>query len=138
MHKINVNEEEEIKEEEVVDTELERLLAGGLRFCNLPKECGHKCMGVRDEQKCLPCLEPQCQTASASANLACGDDLCNICYTCELSEEPSIQLRCGHIFHANCVNELLRHKWSSLRISFAFMSCPSCKQPIDAEHVFEI
>ena len=27
--------------------------------------------------------------------------------------------------------ELLRHKWTSLRISFAFMSCPSCKQEIE-------
>ena len=45
---------------------------------------------------------------------------------------------CGHVFHANCVIELLKHKWTSLRITFAFMSCPSCKAPIKADHVDEI
>jgi len=49
-----------------------------------------------------------------------------------------VQLGCGHIFHANCVLELLKHKWATLRISFAFMACPSCKQPIEANHVYEI
>ena len=83
-------ETEETKEVEVDDTELERLLAGGLRFCSMPKECGHKCKGVRDEEMCLPCLETECSSASASSNLPSSDDLCNICYTCELSEEPSI------------------------------------------------
>ena len=34
--------------------------------------------------------------------------------------------------------ELLKHKWSTLRITFAFMSCPSCKKPIDVQHVDEI
>ena len=71
---------------EVDDTELERLLAGGLRFCGLPKMgCGHKCKGVRDEEMCLPCMDSECcQAALTSANLPSGDDLCNICYTCEL------------------------------------------------------
>ena len=25
-----------------------------------------------------------------------------------------------------------------MRITFAFMSCPSCKQPIEADHVYEV
>ena len=49
-----------------------------------------------------------------------------------------MQLKCGHIFHANCVIELLKHKWTSLRITFSFMSCPACKAPIEANHVDEI
>ena len=62
MQKINDKQEdlEETKEVEVTDTELERLLAGGLNFCSKPKECGHRCRGVKDEEHCLPCLEPEC------------------------------------------------------------------------------
>ena len=89
------------------------------------------------EGQCLPCLEPECLAAEES-KLPTSDELCTICYTSELREEPSVQLSCGHIFHANCVKQLLQHKWSTLRITFAFMSCPSCKAPIDIEHVPEI
>ena len=32
---------------------------------------------------------------------------------------------------------LRKHKWSSLRISFAFMSCPSCKQEIQMKGLSE-
>ena len=45
---------------EVDETELERLLAGGLPFCRKVKECGCKCAGVKNEQECLPCLETDC------------------------------------------------------------------------------
>ena len=110
------------------ETELQRLMDGGLPFCNKLKECGHKCAGVKDEDECLPCLEPECVDPAASAfDFPSPDELCNICYTCELREEPSVKLGCGHFFHANCLVELLKHKWATLRITFAFMSCPSCK-----------
>ena len=130
-------------ETEVDETELERLLAGGLPFCNIPKDCGCKCAGVKDEEECLPCLKPQCVNggdgaAASASNLPTHDELCSICYTCELREEPSVQLTCGHVFHANCVIELLKHKWTTLRITFAFMNCPACKSPIEANHVYEI
>ena len=65
-------------------------------------------------------------------------EICTICYTSELREEPSVQLSCGHIFHTNCIKQLLQHKWSTLRITFAFMGCPSCKAPIDIDHEPEI
>ena len=42
--------------DEVDESELERLLAGGLPFCRKDKECGHKCAGVKNEEQCLPCL----------------------------------------------------------------------------------
>ena len=41
-----------------------------------------------------------------------------------------MQLECGHVFHANCVLKLLKNKWNTLKISFAFMHCPSCKAEI--------
>ena len=59
-----------------------------------------------------------------------ADELCTICYTSELSSEPCTKLSCGHTFHTDCVVQLLTHRWTTLRISFAFMSCPSCKQEI--------
>ena len=108
-------------------------------FCGKVKDCGHKCTGVKDEDECLPCLESDC-IIEEGGNLNCddGEELCSICYTCELREEPSVKLSCGHVFHANCVVKLLKHKWASLRITFAFMNCPSCKAPIKADHVDEI
>ena len=58
--------------------------------------------------------------------------LCTICYTSEFYEETSVKLTsCGHIFHTECILELLKHKWATLRITFAFMSCPSCKKQIE-------
>ena len=47
-------------------------------------------------------------------------------------------MKCGHVFHVDCVKELLNHKWSTLRITFAFMSCPSCKAPIEVDQDSEI
>ena len=90
------------------------------------RACGHACGGVAHETQCLPCLEPECQR-NTRAN---KDDLCNICFTSELGSDPAVKLGCGHIFHAQCVRDLFRHKWSTLRISFEFLSCPACKSPI--------
>ena len=56
--------------------------------------------------------------------------MCTICFTSELKDEACVQLGCGHVFHANCILKLLRHRWSTLKISFGFMCCPSCKKPI--------
>ena len=118
----NPIEEEKVEED---STELDRLLAGGLPFCREEMACGHRCEGVLDEEKCLPCLQPEC--IPEGSILPERSELCNICYTCELNEEPSVELGCGHVFHANCVLELLKHRWASLRITFAFMNCPQCK-----------
>ena len=37
---------EEEKKEEVEETEVQRLLDGGLPFCRKEKDCGHRCAGV--------------------------------------------------------------------------------------------
>ena len=115
-------------EEEVKEPESPQILP-----CQkLHERCGHMCDGVAGETVCPPCLEDDCSIHSGAAHqLPLRDSLCSICYTCELSEEPIVQLTCGHIFHANCVKELMKHKWSTLRISFEFMACPACKHPID-------
>ena len=58
------------------------------------------------------------------------DELCTICYTEELGAAACTRLSCGHVFHTDCLVELLKHKWPTLRISFGFMACPSCNQEI--------
>ena len=96
------------------------------KFCKKKLNCEHSCCGVHGAQKCLPCIEPGCSEYGAAAK---KDEVCSICFTTELGSDPCIMLLCGHIFHAACVGNLLKHKWSTLKISFAFMSCPSCKTP---------
>ena len=93
--------------DQITVDELERLLSGeAMPFCRKQKDCGHRCAGVMKEGKCLPCLEPECLAAEES-KLPTSHELCTICYTSELREEPSVQLSCGHIFHANCIKQLL-------------------------------
>ena len=107
----------------MISTQVEEAQA----FCNKVKKCGHQCKGVHEEKKCLPCLHPDCVTG----NLPDETELCGICYTSELGEEPCARLSCGHVFHANCIAQLLQHGYPTLRISFGFMSCPACKAQID-------
>lgn len=103
-----------------------------IAFCEMThKKCGHACKGVIKEHRCLPCLKVNCAEAAGLFEGINEDELCTICYTSELGTEACSKLPCGHIFHTNCVIQLLQHKWTSLRITFAFMSCPSCKQEID-------
>ena len=102
-----------------------------IAFCDKINKCGHACRGVANERKCLPCLHVDCSEAAGHFENVNEEELCTICYTSELGAEACSQLSCGHVFHTNCVIQLLKHKWATLRITFSFMSCPSCKQEID-------
>ena len=93
-----------------------------IKRCNKVHACGHACNGVEEEHECLPCQDPACGGQ--------GNEICAICYTSDLSEESCVQLGCGHVFHANCILSQLKHRWSTLKISFGFMACPQCKQEI--------
>ena len=64
---------------------------------------------------------------------AAETELCCVCYTSELQEEACVRLDCGHVFHANCVSQLLEHGHSTMRISFGYLDCPSCKAEIAIE-----
>ena len=57
-------------------------------------------------------------------------NLGGICYTSALGDEPCVRMACGHVFHANCVLMMLTYKWTTTRISFGYLDCPSCKQEI--------
>ena len=83
-------------------------------------------------------LNPQSDPSSDESNAdenpllegSAEGELCGICFTCELGEEACVRLGCGHVFHANCVDMLIGHKYTTLRISFGYLDCPACKQEI--------
>jgi len=96
------------------------------RACLHMLPCGHPCPGIRNDQRCMPCLYPNCEAYLKEMHQTCND-FCNICFTENLGANPCIQLDCGHIFHHRCINRKLEEKWSSPRIEFGFINCPLCK-----------
>lgn len=97
--------------------------------------CGHPCGGVRDEEHCLPCLQPEClEGASGQPNV---HDFCSICWISDLGSEPCIKLACRHIVHARCAKRVLQTKWNTLYINFEFWNCPTCKAPLEHPHLEE-
>ena len=120
-------EEEESKQ--IIDTgvhEDENLI----HQCKKQLPCGHQCKGVDKERNCLPCLNSKCAKTNGLFEGIDEDELCTICYTSELGAEACTKLSCGHVFHTNCLIQLLKHKWPTLRITFGFLACPSCNQEI--------
>jgi len=77
---------------------------------------------------CLPCLDKSC--AAAGSQLPSRDDYCCICGADKLYAAPSIQLACGHVFHAACCLAKLAARWSGSRITFSFMLCSTCREPM--------
>jgi Ring finger domain len=57
-----------------------------------------------------------------------GDDYCNICFIAALSDQPCVQLSCGHIFHEECMMKKISQRWPGPRIVFFFCECPLCKK----------
>jgi len=91
--------------------------------CNKILRCGHYCGGIKSEETCLHCLHPQCAASQATSH-------CAICQVDRLEAAPCIELRCGHIFHLECVRRQIRNRWTGPRISFRFMECALCKEQI--------
>ena len=86
-------------------------------------DCGCLCGGVRNERSCLPCLSHQ---------LDVEEQLCAICNTDTLRSAACIQLSapCLHIFHLHCIRRQLTLRWPTAHISFRFLLCPLCQQPL--------
>ena len=117
---------EEVKQVALIDTGVEEEPEPAYHFCSKQLKCGHACKGVKDERKCMPCLHTDCAEAGGHIGGTNEDELCTICYTSELGAEACSRLSCGHVFHTNCIIQLLKHKWPTLRITFGFLACPSC------------
>jgi E3 ubiquitin-protein ligase MYCBP2 len=81
-------------------------------------------------KKCLPCLNEDCKPSSVTQE---EDDFCPICYSEAISQAPCVQLKCGHIFHYECIKKKIESKWPGARITFGFLNCPSCKQLCENE-----
>jgi len=104
----------------------------GAKVCRKQLLCEHYCGGVLKEKHCLPCLH--CKSDLGQT----GDDYCNICWTEDLKSAPAIQLKCGHIFHYQCIENQLTKKWHTTNISFGFCECPLCSRWITHPSVKEI
>jgi len=94
--------------------------------CDKLLPCGHPCCGTKGEKKCMPCLEPECiekmpEKLRPKEN---KDDYCNICFCAGLGQAPCVHLECGHIFHIDCVKELVKKKYNGPRIIFNYLDCP--------------
>lgn len=49
--------------------------------CHQVHACGHACGGVREEERCLPCLQPDCLEGAKDGH-ADIHDFCSICWVC--------------------------------------------------------
>ena len=88
--------------------------------CTATLACGHACGGIAGEEPdCLPCLHG-CSPAVGKGGTEGGggggqglrqdaDDMCMVCFTDALAPIPSIQLQCGHVFHAHCCLKVKIH-----------------------------
>jgi E3 ubiquitin-protein ligase MYCBP2 len=96
----------------------------GQNTCLKIHTCGHACNGFRDESICLPCLHGGCpEHVGVSQD---RDDECMICYSGCLAEGPCLRLRCGHVFHGDCLRRRITVGYPGARIDFKFCRCPIC------------
>lgn len=92
--------------------------------CLRSLSCGHKCLGLQSDGRCMPCLYGCTGAVTAS-------DICVICHLRLVRSPPCIQLACRHIFHMECVRTMLRSGWPGPAISFEYCKCPLCKAAIE-------
>eukprot|EP00828_Plagiopyla_frontata_P046149 TRINITY_DN8101_c0_g2_i2.p4 TRINITY_DN8101_c0_g2~~TRINITY_DN8101_c0_g2_i2.p4 ORF type:complete len:126 (+),score=26.00 TRINITY_DN8101_c0_g2_i2:405-782(+) len=95
--------------------------------CQHILECGHPCQGIKEEKFHLFCLFDECAKKNEILMGQKGSDFCNICFTESLINSPAVQLKCGHVFHQDCITKNLEMEWNGPRITFSFCYCPLCK-----------
>jgi len=102
-------------------------------------ECGHPVIwhNSMPSSKSMPaCIMPKCvetraQTTGEDIQIT-AEDFCAICWVEELGAQPCLKLNCGHVFHAECVKDKLKHRWKpGTPVNISFLECPLCKAPID-------
>eukprot|EP00250_Pteridium_aquilinum_P018154 c23969_g8_i1 orf=150-2060(+) len=102
--------------------------------CTRKLECGHRCGGIKSERACLPCLEDGCREKALlpkGHSMPSADDWCTICMVEPLRSAPSIQLKCGHIYHFDCAKKKLKEGFPGPEITFGFLRCPQCSDIMD-------
>lgn len=92
--------------------------------CTRILNCGHRCGGYKNENKHPSCIIKNCHAYTERRS-----DVCTYCNEV-LSKGPIVQLRCKDIFHYKCLEECLKKKWCTKRITFGYMKCPNCKDKI--------
>jgi hypothetical protein len=60
------------------------------------------------------------------------EDDCQMCGIDRLKCAPIITLKCGHVFHYDCVKQRLTNRWNSNQVNLNFSKCPICFQKISA------
>lgn len=53
---------------------------------------------------------------------------CGICF--DTYEEGLLQLECSHSFCQGCIHQQLQARWHGPRMSFAYLGCALCREPI--------
>jgi len=100
--------------------------------CMRSHECGHDCFGCRDERstECPPCLVAECVEAREARGEKTvnqtREDMCTICSVGSLGSEVCVKLKCGHVFHKECVRQQLDAVCPKDDINFRFWYCCLC------------
>lgn len=85
-------------------------------------DCDHNLCELCFNRACAPTVAPDMEVPSAT-------ECCFIC-TASLSSAPILQLGCGHIWHADCLREIVEEgrQQNKKKLKFDYMKCPLCMQ----------
>ena len=88
---------------------------------------------ICDYDLCTPCFDRACPpTVAPDMEIPSATECCFICSE-PLSAAPILQLACGHIWHAECLKEIVDEgrAQNEKKLSFDYMKCPLCMQEMD-------
>lgn len=107
------------------------------KYCCKNKQCGHPCLGFRNEGACaVPCLHPECVAKAPEASFGLNwDSTCVICMEPFKTGYAVMKNKCGHIFHTECIKLRLETRWEpGTPVLVNFNLCPCCNQEIKFDY----